>query len=190
MKNACRKPQSRMLSALLALLTALPLLAGLVPIGASAVDQLLYSDYFSEYLDFEDLAPDTVLTAAYLEGKIDSKDLFSSVADNGGSYAPINWKAVTDPTDADNTAIGLVNPNGFAMFRLVDDKKELYEKPFVLSFRMMLNGSIDANTTLLGWATSTDKRMRVLGISGTELRYGTGSSNDNNTATVSAAPLK
>ena len=172
----------RGLSALLAILMCIPMFVG--GVSAASADELKYSDDFYEILDFDDLAPDTALNAAYVNEKIYDKTLFASEKDSAGSYAPTKWKAITDPQDPNNTAIGLVNPESYAMFRIVDTQKTLYEKPFVFRFRIMLNESVGANTTLLGWAGSTDKRTRVLGISGNKVCYGDGQ-NDNQGNSIS-----
>ena len=166
----------RALSALLALLTCLPLMTG-ISLTTAAADDFKYSDDFNVSLDFDDLAVDTTVNAAYVNGKLNSS-LFVSSADSDGSYAPTKWKAVADPADANNTAIGLINTDSYAMFRIVDKKNSLYEKPAAIDFRIMLNESVGANTTLVGWAGSTSKRTRVLGLSGNKVYYGDGQ-NDN-----------
>ena len=182
MRNAKSKAWSRGLSAFLAILMCIPIFVG----GAltASADELKYSDDFYEILDFDDLAPETVLNAAYVNETIYDKTLFASEKDSAGSYAPTKWKAITDPQDPDNTAIGLVNPESYAMFRIVDTQKTLYEKPFTLHFRIMLNENVGANTTLLGWADSTSKRTRVLGLSGNKVCYGDGQ-NDNQGNSIS-----
>ena len=171
----------RILSFALALLMCLPMLVG----GAltAAAEELKYSDDFNVSLDFEDLAADAKIDAAYVNKALGSPD-FVSEPDGTGTFAPNRWKGVADPTDADNTVIGLVNPDSYGAFRIVDKQKQLFETPFVLNFRMMLNSGVNANTTLLGWADSTSKRTRVLGLSGNKVSYGNGS-NDNLGGSVS-----
>ncbi len=190
MKRQTKMP-SKALALLLAIITVLPLIAVAAPREVSALDTSLYTNYFVEHLDFEDLTEGTVLSASYVNSKIDNKDVFQSSADSSGSYAPGKWKAVVDPVDPNNMAIGLVNPSSYAMFRIVDPKKELYEIPYVLSFRIMINEKINANTTLLGWAVESSKRTRILGISDdATLRYGSGDGSDNNTTTVGGGSFR
>ncbi len=184
------KARSRILALLLAVVTVLPVGAVLTAKEVEALDTSLYTDYFNECLDFEDLEIEKTVSASYINGKIKNRTLFASSSDGNDSYSPTKWKAVADPKDPENTAIGLVNTGSYAMFRIVDSTKELYKVPYVLGFRLMLNESIGANTTLLGWAHQSGSRMRVLGISGTELRYGSGGGNDNNTATVPGGTFK
>ena len=177
MKQVKMKARSRVLSALLALLMCLPVMTG-VTLTATAADDLKYSDDFNVSLDFNDLAVDTTVKAAYVNGALGDPD-FASEADGTGTFAPGRWKGVADPTDPSNTVIGLVNPDSYGAFRIVDKKKQLYEKSYVINFRLMLNQPVNQNTALLGLATSTGSRTRILGINGTELCYGLGPGKEN-----------
>ena len=173
----------RFLAAMLATLTVLPFVA----ISASAaVDPKYYSNYFTEHLDFEDLAGGDSLTAAYLNSKIDSADLFCATSDSGGSFAPTLWKAIADPHDPQNTVIGLKDTVGYAMFQIKDPTNCLFEIPFVLGFRILLNEKVNANTTLLGWTTdgTNNNRMRLIGLNGNMLCYATSTTDSNNTETL------
>lgn len=167
----------RGLSALLALLMCLPVMTG-VTLTATAADDLKFSDDFNVSLDFEDLTAETELSASYVNKAIAHSD-FASEADSSNTFSPTRWKAVTDPVDSENTVIGLVKANSYGGFRIVDKKKQLYEKAYVINFRLMLNQPVNQNTALLGLATSTGSRTRILGINGTELCYGLGPGKEN-----------
>ena len=167
----------------LALLTVLPLSA---VTASAAPDASFYTNYFTEQLDFEDLEEGTGLTAAYVDSKIDSDDLFATTSDSGGYFAPTQWKAVVDPTDPENTVIGLKNAASYAMFQIMDPTNCLFDIPFVLGFRVMLNEKVNANTTLLGWTTdgTNQNRMRIIGLNGNQLCYAVSAEDSNNTATL------
>ena len=181
-----KKSLKKALCATLAMLTALPVSLSVGLEASAASDETYYSNYFTEHLDFEDLAVGAGLTAAYVNQKLDSKDLFSATADSGGSFSPTLWQAEVDPKDPSNTVIGLKNKASYAMFQIKDTTNCLFKMPFILGFRVMINEKVNANTTLLGWTTdgTNSNRMRLLGINGNMLCYATSSEDSNNTASL------
>ena len=185
-----KKRGKSILSLALSLLLTVPAGAGLA--ANAAIDSSFYSNYFTEHLDFEDLKEGEGLTAAYVDSKIDSDDLFAATPDSEGSFATANWVAVKDPADPANMAIGLKNPQSYAMFQIMDKEKSLFAYPFALGFRVMLNEKVNANTTLLGWTTdgTNQNRMRIIGLNGNELCYAVSAQESNNKTTVDGGGYK